>query len=150
MVKKKYIWPALGIIFILIQFIRIDKTNPSIDPTLDFIKTINAPAEIASKIQISCYDCHSHETSYPWYTNIAPLSWWIKGHINGGREHLNFSEWNKYSKDKQKHKLEEGVEMLEKKWMPLFTYTWLHSEAKMTDVERESMISFFEGLKNSK
>ena len=147
MLKKKYIWPAIGIILILIQFIRIDKTNPPIEPTLDFVTTVNPPVEMGNKIKAACYDCHSHNTSYPWYTNVAPLSWWIKGHINGGREHLNFSEWNKYSDDKKNHKLEEGVEMLEKKWMPLFTYTWLHPEAKLTDEERGNMISYFKSLK---
>ena len=146
MFKKKYIWPAIGIIFILIQFIRIDKTNPPIDPKLDFLTTVNPPAEISTKIKAACYDCHSHHTSYPWYTNVAPLSWWIKGHINGGRKHLNFSKWTEYEEKKQDHKLEECVEMLEKKWMPLGTYTWLHSEAKLTDIERNDMISYFKSL----
>ena len=146
MFKKKYIWPALAAILVLIQFIRIDKTNPPIDPKLDFVTAVNSPVEMGNKIKAACYDCHSHNTSYPWYTNVAPVSWWIKGHITEGREHLNFSKWTEYSKEKQAHKLEECVEMLEKKWMPLFSYTWFHSEAKMTDVERENMISYFKSL----
>lgn len=146
MFKKKYILPALGLILVLIQFIRIDKTNPPIDPTLDFISTLNPPAEISSKIKAACYDCHSHETAYPWYTNVAPVSWWVKGHINEGRKHLNFSIWAQYEKGKQEHKLEECVEMVEKKWMPLGAYTWLHSEAKMTDADRENMMAYFKSL----
>jgi len=145
--KRKHILPILVAVFILIQFFRIDKTNPSIDPTLDFVATMNPPTAISKKIVAACYDCHSHTSSFPWYTDIAPVSWWIKGHINGGREHLNFSKWTKYPKGKQEHKIEECVEMLEKKWMPLFTYTWLHSEAKMTDSERNDMIAYFKSIK---
>ncbi len=144
--KRKHIIPILAVIFVLIQFIRIDKTNPPIDPKLDFVATVNPPQVLKTKIIDACYDCHSNDSKYPWYTNIAPVSWWIKGHINGGRKHLNFSTWNQYSKDKQKHKLEESVEMLENKWMPLGSYTWLHPEAKMTDTEREDMISFFKKM----
>ena len=144
--KRKHILPILGIVFILIQFIRIDKTNPPIDPKLDFISTMNTPEDVGNKIVAACYDCHSHDSKYPWYTNIAPVSWWIKGHINGGRKHLNFSTWKEYSNGKQEHKLEECVEMLEKKWMPLFTYTWLHSDAKLTDAERTDMIEYFKNI----
>lgn len=143
MFKKKYILPALGIILILMQFIRIDKTNPPIDTKLDFLTNANASEAVSAKIVAACYDCHSHDTAYPWYTNVAPVSWWIKGHINGGRKHLNFSNWGEYEKGKQDHKIEECVEMLQNKWMPLGTYTWLHPEAKMTDEEYKEMIAFF-------
>jgi len=144
--KRKHILPILGAIFIIIQFFRIDKTNPPIDPKLDFVTTMNPPADIKQKIVNACYDCHSHESKYPWYTNVAPLSWWIKGHINGGRKHLNFSKWAEYEKGKQDHKLEECVDMIEKKWMPLFTYKWLHPESKMTDLERKQMINYFKSI----
>lgn len=143
MLKKKYILPGLAIVFILIQFIRIDKTNPAVEQKLDFIANVNPTAEMGEMIKASCYDCHSHETAYPWYTNVAPLSWWIKGHINGGRQHLNFSTWNQYSDDKKSHKLEECVEVLENNWMPMASYTWLHSEAKLSDSDRDKMIAFF-------
>lgn len=146
-IKRKHILPILGVILVLIQFIRIDKTNPPIDPKLDFVATVNPPAAVGKKIVDACYDCHSHDTAYPWYTNIAPASWWIKGHINNGRKHLNFSTWTEYSKDKQDHKIEECIEMLENKWMPLGSYTWLHPEAKMTDDEHANMIAFFKELK---
>lgn len=144
--KRKHILPILGLIFIIIQFFRIDKTNPPIDPKLDFVSNLNPPSEVKKKIVDACYDCHSHDTEYPWYTNVAPVSWWVKGHITGGRQHLNFSKWKEYSKEKQDHKIEECIEMLEMKWMPLASFTWLHSEAKMSDAEREEMIAYFKSL----
>ena len=147
MLKRKHIFPILAVLLILIQIFRIDKTNPPIDEELDFISTMNPPSAIGSKIKSACYDCHSHESKYPWYTNVAPVSWWIKGHINGGRKHLNFSTWGAYVAGKKEHKIEECIEFLEKKWMPLSSYTWLHSEAKMTDEERTEMIAYFKSLK---
>ena len=147
MLKKKFILPALGILFILIQFIRIDKTNPPIDIEKDFI-TIHQPTDaIAVNLKEACYDCHGHTTKYPWYTNIAPVSWWIKGHINNGRKHLNFSVWGDYSEKKQNHKLEENIEFLENRWMPLGTYKLLHPEAKLSEEEYEEMIAFFKKLR---
>lgn len=146
MMKKKYILPALGILLVLIQFIRIDKTNPPIEMDKDFLAMTNPPESVKVKIKQACYDCHSNATQYPWYANIAPVSWWIKGHIDNGRKHLNFSTWAEYDKDKQDHKVEENIEMLENQWMPLSSYTWLHPEAKMTDKEWEEMIGFFKSL----
>ena len=145
--KRKHILPILGVILILIQVIRIDKTNPPVDSKLDFFTAYNAPESVKTKIIAACYDCHSNATKYPWYTNIAPFSWWIQGHINGGRKHLNFSTWGDYEKGKQQHKVEECIEYVENAWMPLVSYTWLHPEAKMTDVERQAMVDYFRSLK---
>ena len=145
--KRKHIFTILGVVLLLIQFVRIDKTNPPIDLDSDFIVSVNTPTNIALNIKEACYDCHSHATKYPWYTSVAPVSWWVKGHINGGREHLNFSAWNTYSQDKKDHKIEECIEVMEKGWMPLASYTWMHPEAKLTDLEHEEMISYFKSLR---
>nr|WP_317207647.1 heme-binding domain-containing protein [Chryseobacterium sp. MEBOG07] len=64
--------------FILIQFFPIDKTNPPPTPGMDFLKIKNTPDKIARTLRTSCYDCHSNETTYPWYANISPASWWVK------------------------------------------------------------------------
>ena len=88
--KKRILFYALLALLIILQFFPIDKTNPSVDPAKDFLSVVETPAPIAEMIRNACYDCHSHETKYPSYASIAPLSFWIKGHINNGREHLNF------------------------------------------------------------
>jgi len=146
MLKRKYILPALGVLLILIQFIRIDKTNPASDPQQDFVAVVNPPENVREIIVAACYDCHSNQTSYPWYTNVAPVSWWIKGHINNGRKNLNFSTWGAYSQDKKEHKLEECAEVVGNGWMPLGSYTWLHAEAKLTDEKRIELIGYFQSL----
>ena len=133
----------LLIALIAIQFYRIDKNNPEVVAGQDFIEITNPPAEIRQILTVACYDCHSHETVYPWYTNIAPFSFWIKGHINEGRHHLNFSEWGTYTNKRAHHKLEECYEEVEEGHMPLPSYTWIHKDAVLTDVQRDAMATWF-------
>lgn len=144
--KKKAVI-AIGIVLFLIQFIRIDKHNPPIDPKLDFYSKYDVPMDVKTLLHNACDDCHSHSVKYPWYTNIQPVGWWIKGHINGGLEHLNFSVWNEYDVPKQNHKIDECIEYIEKGWMPLGTYKFLHPEAKLTEEERKRMVAFFESIR---
>jgi len=129
--------------FVIIQFFPIDKTNPPVDKGMDFISIKNIQPEIANTIRTSCYDCHSNETQYPWYSSIAPASWWLKNHINEGRSHLNFSIFATYEPKRQVHKMEECVEMLEKHEMPLESYYLGHQDAKLTDAQRQDLIKYF-------
>ncbi|WP_449401407.1 heme-binding domain-containing protein [Chryseobacterium wanjuense] len=98
---------------------------------------------MAKIINNSCYDCHSNETRYPWYSNFAPASWFLKNHINEGRKHLNFSTFATYEPKQQVDKLEECVEMVEKKEMPLESYFVGHQDAKITDEQRKILINYF-------
>lgn len=136
----------LGVLAVLIimQFIRIDKTNPETDPSKDLLTLLNPPAEIAQMIKVSCNDCHSHHTVYPWYTNIAPFSYWIKHHINEGREHLNFSVWEDYNNKRAHHKLEECYEEVLEGHMPLPSYLWMHGEAKLDSDQQKKLAGWFE------
>lgn len=138
------------VVLILIQAIRIDKTNEPVNQASDFIIATQAENEIAGILKTSCYDCHSDEATYPWYTNIAPVSWWIKHHINEGREHLNFSKWGTYSAKKADHKLEECVEMINEDEMPMGSYTIMHSEAKLSIVQKEKLVAFFNSMRKIK
>ena len=142
---KKRFWFIFIIVLVVIQFKRIDKTNPSIDPSMDFMTIESPPDDIQNLITSACYDCHSHETVYPWYTNVAPLSWWIKGHIDHGRENLNFSRWGEMSEREKLHSLEECEDMIKKEWMPLGSYARMHSKAKLTDQDREEIMNWIQG-----
>ena len=136
--KKYILWGILAVV-VIIQFFRIDKTNPEYDPAKDFIAMTNPPTEVADMIKASCYDCHSNQTVYPWYTNVAPVSWWVKKHINEGRKHLNFSEWGNYETKRQNHKLEEFYSEVNEGEMPLKSYTLIHSEARLSDAQVKQM-----------
>lgn len=133
-------------ILVLMQFIRIDKEAPKSDPSKDLIAISQPPTDVQNILKTACYDCHSNETAYPWYTNIAPVSWWLEHHIDEGREELNFSEWGNYSVKKANHKIEECVELVKAGEMPLSSYTWMHSEAKLSEEQRRMLCDYFATL----
>ena len=139
---KQKILLGLLVLFILIQFIRIDKTNPESIPAKDFIAIENPPANIATILKNACYDCHSHHTAYPWYTNVAPFSLMIRSHIRGGRQHVNFSTWADYDAKKKNHNIEEMKEVIDSKYMPMKSYTWLHPEAKLSAEDRKVLVDW--------
>ena len=143
--SKRNILLALLLAFIVMQFFPIDKTNPKIEKNKDFIEITQPTPEIAKNLRAQCYDCHSHETTYPWYTSIAPFSWRIKSHIDNGRKHLNFSLWSDYNEEQRLHKLDECVDMCTKHWMPTLDYKLMHG--RMSDKEYEVMATFFEMAK---
>lgn len=139
----KKILIVILVAFIIIQFFPIDKKNPLVNTGMDFLNIKNTPENIAKVVKTSCYDCHSNETKYPWYSSIAPSSWFLKNHINEGRKHLNFSTFAMYEPKRQIHKMEECIEMIEKKEMPLESYYLGHQDAKLTDEQRQMLIKYF-------
>ncbi|RPD98693.1 cytochrome C [Aureibaculum marinum] len=146
MLKKIVI--GLLFVFIAIQFYRPEKNTSTETPDTDFLVVYGTDAKIASTIKASCYDCHSNNTTYPWYSEVAPVSWWISNHVTYGKKHLDFSIWNTYSEKKKDHKLEETIEMIEKKEMPLESYLPMHPEAKLTEVQQQELIAFFKKIRS--
>lgn len=139
----KKILLILAFIFIFIQFFQIDKTNPPVNEGMDFLRIKDTPEPIAKITRNSCYDCHSNESKYPFYSNIQPFAWLLKNHIDEGRQELNFSVFATYEKKRQAHKLEESAEMVEQKEMPLESYQIAHPEAKLTDEQRKELAQYF-------
>lgn len=142
----KKILIGLLVVLVAIQFFQIDKTNPVADEKLDFLVMNNTSPEIATQIKASCYDCHSNQSVYPAYTYVQPVGWFVKNHIEEGKEHLNFSEFGNYSAKKQAHKLEESYEMIEKGEMPLSSYTIIHKEAVLDEAQQTALISYFKEI----
>jgi cbb3-type cytochrome oxidase cytochrome c subunit len=137
---------VLVLLLAIAQVFRIDKTNPPADMAQDFLVLTKASPEMSDRIKNACYDCHSHHSVYPWYTNISPISFLIKSHMKNGRKKLNFSTWSAYDAEKAAHKLEECAEEVGEKHMPLKSYTWLHPKAKLTDKQRDELIAWFNAL----
>jgi hypothetical protein len=104
---------------------------------------MNPPTEVGNIIKMACYDCHSYKTEYPWYSYIAPVSWWIGHHIEEGREHLNFSIWGKYTDKKSLHKLEEIIEETEEGEMPLKSYVIMHGSAELNKEQITALTNWF-------
>lgn len=131
-------------VFVVMQFFRIDKSHPKLAARHDFIRKTKPPKDIEQLIRTACYDCHSYETKYPWYAEVAPVSWWLDDHIKEGREHLNFSKWGKYNQQQKNHKLHECAEETEELKMPLDSYTWTHGEADLSKKDRKKLAEWFE------
>lgn len=146
MMMKKILL-SLAVILIIIQFFTIDKTTPSTSPSSDFLVVTNLPTNIATILKSAYYDCHSYDTQYPWYSNIAPVSWFLKKHINDGRHELNFSIWDDYTTKRKDHKLEEASELILEKDMPLPPYTWLHEKAQLSENERTLIANWFDKIR---
>ncbi len=142
-ILKRVLLGLLAVLVIL-QFFRIEKTNPPIDTGEDFLYLAAPPQEIGLLIKDACYDCHSYETQYPWYTNVAPISWWIADHVEEGRGELNFSTWAQYDAERRAHKLEEAAEEVGEGHMPLQSYTWVHGVSRLSDEQRERLAAWFE------
>lgn len=142
MSKLKIAVYSLVVVLIIIQFFRIDKNNPPVDNAVDMVNLLDTPSEIKQILKTSCYDCHTNESVYLWYTNVAPVSWWVKDHINEAREELNFSEWGTYSLKKKDHKLDEIIEMLDENEMPLPSYLILHGDARLNGQQKAELIDW--------
>jgi uncharacterized membrane protein len=131
-------WAALAvaIVLALIQVIPADRTNPPVRIDVD------APDHVKEILRRACYDCHSHETHWPWYSRVAPVSWWIADHVEHGRGDLNFSEWPALDFYAQELACKDIEEQITKGEMPLRNYTILHPEARLTDDERETILEW--------
>ncbi|WP_420602106.1 heme-binding domain-containing protein [Flagellimonas sp.] len=133
----------LLIILIGMQFYRPEKNEADLETYVAAFEAETKPSEdVKMLLKTACYDCHSANTRYPWYNNIAPVSYWLDGHIEEGREHLDFSGWENYSDKKKDHKLEELIEEVEEGEMPLNSYTWTHKDAKLTEDQKKLLMDW--------
>jgi len=138
---KKVLWMSLGVL-LLIQLIRIDKTNPPINPAVDFEPVVKPPQDVMAIIKQACYDCHSSETRYPWYSNVAPVSWWLKHHINEAREHFDFSSLGQFQGAQLAEILADASKVVEAGEMPLSSYTWMHPQARLSAEQRKRLVQW--------
>jgi|ERR1043166_3352100 hypothetical protein len=141
MIKKilKILAILIAVGLIVIQFFRIDKAAPAINPGETLEAAVNVPPDVSLILGRSCADCHSYTTIYPWYVNIQPVAWFMKNHIDEGRRHLNFSIFNTYTPKRKAQKLEEICEQVESKEMPLPSYLWIHWDAMLKDTEAQAL-----------
>ncbi len=135
--RKFFLGAALfAALFLGIQFIPSIRSNPPVEADLV------APAQVKEILRRSCYDCHSHETRWPWYSRIAPASWWLAGHVKKGRADLNFSQWPLFDLEARGHLLRDIEKQLTDSTMPLRSYTLGHREARLSDTDREILLEW--------
>ncbi|MFO1476257.1 MAG: heme-binding domain-containing protein [Verrucomicrobiota bacterium] len=128
-----------AVVFAALQLTNPARTNPPVREGADALATHSPPAEISALLRRACYDCHSCETTWPWYSRVAPMSWLIVGHVNDGRRRLNFSDWPHDDPKRSARKWNRVGEALESGEMPIPSYTWIHAAARLTPEERKAL-----------
>ena len=138
--KKKIV---LGLFagFVTIQFIQPARNKSDKIQQNDIKKIYAVPDKVLAILQNSCYDCHSNNTQYPWYSFIQPVAWWMSSHIRKGKANLNFSEFGTYSTRKQQSKLQAIVNSIKDETMPISLYALLHKSVKLTIDDKAIMRS---------
>lgn len=134
------------IILVGIQFIPTIINKQSIDNSKDFITIYDVPKAIGTQLKTSCYDCHSNNTIYPWYSKIQPINMLLSKHINDGKEELNLSEFETYSKRQKKSKLKSMISQIKKDEMPLSSYTLLHWDASLSENDKKDILIYLDKL----
>lgn len=132
----KLISLILLLILVAIQFIPNDKPEVVLTNENDLIYNNQLPEHINVMLKESCYDCHSNETAYPWYSYVAPVSWLVVRDIKLGREELNFSHWESQSKMDKAKNLDKIIDEVTDENMPMPIYTIMHASAKLSDEDR--------------
>jgi hypothetical protein len=135
----KWFVVALAVLFVVAQAIRPAMTNPPVDESKTLRANSHVTPEAEAILERSCRDCHSNETVWPWYSQVAPVSWLLTRDVNDGRREVNMSEWGTYSQRKAARKLEAMCEQVEHGEMPLWFYMPLHPQAKLTDADRKTL-----------
>lgn len=131
-------WIGLGLVVILVglQLRPVDRSNPPVQSEL------STPNEVGRLLRRACYDCHSNETRWPWYSHVAPVSWFITGDVEHARRHLNFTEWPVSDPEEQEHLFEEIHKEVSEGDMPLWSYKLMHRDARLTAAERDVLLQW--------
>lgn len=123
---------AVAALLVIIQFVPYGRNHanpPSrVEPPWD-------SAETRALAKRACFDCHSNETEWPWYSQVAPISWLVQNDVNAGRSKMNFSEWDRPQKE-----ADEAAEQIQKGEMPLWFYLPLHAAARLSAGEKQALI----------
>jgi hypothetical protein len=136
---------VLAIAFIVIQFVRPEKNLSNFQAPEQAL----APPEVQRIIKSSCYDCHSNNTRYPWYSEVQPVAWWLGSHISDGKKELNFDEFADYRLRRQYRKLGEIEEQIKKDEMPLPSYLWIHKDAILSADDKSVLINWSVAMRDS-
>lgn len=139
--KKTLKWIGIAVVMLLIvsQAIRPARTNPTVDATKTISANSTISPDVAAILERACGDCHSSKTTWPWYTEVAPISWWLVDHVNSGRKELSLSEWGTYDSKKRARKLKKICEEVEQGGMPLKSYLLVHPAARLSDADKQTL-----------
>ena len=146
--RLKKVLIAIGIALIAIQFIHPVANKSDKVSATDITKTVNIPDSVQAILKNACYDCHSNNTVYPWYSNFQPMAWFMAGHIKEAKEKLNFSEFGSYSPRRQISKLDGIANSIKDDIMPLYSYKLMHKSANLSADEKALLINWAQQSKD--
>jgi hypothetical protein len=140
----KWLVLIVACLFVAVQFKRPARTNPPVDEYQTIFNRTQMTPQVAAILDRSCRDCHSNKTVWPWYSNVAPVSWLVTDDVNTGRQNLNLSEWAQYDRDRQAKKLQQMCDEVTDGAMPLSSYTPLHPGAKLSPDDVKTLCAWTE------
>lgn len=142
--KKCFKWASVVVILgaAALQLTNPPLTNPPVLSGHDLLAINPPPPDVTAFLKSACYNCHSFETTWPWYSHIAPVSWKIVGHVDDARDALNFSDWPHDRPSRVRKRWRHIADSVEAREMPLSSYTWIHPAARLTDAERARLVQW--------
>jgi len=146
---KKWLKLSLWVVFIVlvgIQFVPVQRNEIKLATSSDFIEKYQPPVKIGNMLRSSCYDCHSNQTTYPWYSNIQPFRYLMEKHIREGKDELNLSEFGNQSNRMKRIKFKSILSQIDDDKMPMPSYLFLHSEAKLDSSKKARLVKYFDSL----
>lgn len=144
-------WILAGILILLIgaQLVPANRTNPPSRPDASLLAQKSMSPSVRAILERSCRDCHSNDTRWPWYSHVAPVSWFLLHHINGGRDRMNYSEWTSYDSDDQDKFLGDMCTLTRKGRMPLPSYLWVHRDARLSDADIKTLCAWSDKMRDT-
>jgi hypothetical protein len=135
---------ALVVIATAIQFVRPARTNPLIEPSHALAEMQPVPAHVTAVLDRACRDCHSNNTRWQWYSQVAPVSWLVIDHVNHGRSHFNYSDWARYPAADRARLLKNSCDLVQEDSMPLASYRWMHRSARLSKADVQAICELSE------
>ncbi len=149
MSRKKKILLVILIVLIGIQFIQPARNKSGQVLSTDMVTLYKMPDDVHAVLKVACYDCHSNNTNYPWYTYVQPVGWILANHIHNGKKELNFSAFGSYTLRRQRSKLKSIADQVKDGDMPLYSYTIMHKNTRLTEAQKRLIIDWAQKTKDS-
>ncbi len=150
MIRVKRIALALVVVFLLAQFMQPKRTNPPVVPSRSLEAHVQVPPNVSSILKRACGNCHSSQTDWPWYSHVAPVSWFVADDVNMGRSHINFQDWEAQENPKEAAEhLALICKEVREKTMPPLTYRILHKEARLSEEDVATLCAWSQSVRPS-
>jgi len=136
------------VLLVVIQFVPIKTPSNNVNISNDLVSVEKLDGDVSVILKTSCYDCHSNQTPYPWYSHVAPVSWLVANDVKEGRAKLNFSDWKLNNKRRKIRQLEDIKEQVQQGEMPMGIYTVIHKKAKLTESQKQLLVKWTDDMAN--